>query len=364
MSFFSAKRKGTDAPQTLTEKEIQQRLYGHFRSGRGSYLTTLPSKVEEKSVNSVVVDDHAQVEFKKDLFSPANSSTSSLNKNASKENIDSAAALKWTKAKIPVNTESKMTSDLGFVHAQERVEAPTKKLDAKDHWLLLWYLKWKPSVQAGINSLGDGLGKMGLALLTVPKIIAVFLYDRRKWFIKSFNWIVAIAVIIGLFSAVNYLNVKREKAMKESSMHPKSNKTVTARKEQNRPQPMEATTNAQAQNDDMGQSQNSSNEPVAAATSKTTSSVEPSVKQGTGRFVIQIATYADENDARKVLNRLKENQIPTFIKGFERVGGKVYYSVFIGRFESHADAENAYNDFKKSDLAQLFRDAFIRILKE
>ena len=79
-------------------------------------------------------------------------------------------------------------------------------------------------------------------------------------------------------------------------------------------------------------------------------------------YVIQIATFMTQSDADGLVSRLKTEGLRAFVKSLSRTGGKVFYCVFIGRFENYSEAQNKLAEFRKRPLAKSFQDAFIRTL--
>lgn len=79
-------------------------------------------------------------------------------------------------------------------------------------------------------------------------------------------------------------------------------------------------------------------------------------------YVIQVATYAFARDAGRIAASLKSSGYAAFSRTLSRSGDRTYYLVFLGRYETHAAAEQALRDFKKTPSSQPFQDAFVRSL--
>lgn len=79
-------------------------------------------------------------------------------------------------------------------------------------------------------------------------------------------------------------------------------------------------------------------------------------------YVIQVATYANSNDAERLAQELKEARFVAFVQPFNRQNGKTFYLVFLGRFKSFQEAEAKYKEFHEKPVAKNFKDSFIRML--
>jgi len=80
------------------------------------------------------------------------------------------------------------------------------------------------------------------------------------------------------------------------------------------------------------------------------------------RYVIQVATYSNSADADRIVESLKGEGAAAFSKSLTRPSGKVYYSVFIGRYSNFEQAQQNLESFRKKDASKSFQDAFIRTL--
>ena len=162
-----------------------------------------------------------------------------------------------------------------------------------------------------------------------------------------------IAFLAGLFAGIHLLNAQREIAMKAprppaaASPAPNSAEAVSGTKDRR-----ESTAGEKP-----SMPSGSSLSPAAAIDG------EISVKQP---YVIQVATFAQEEDAGRLAERLgRAGAGPrVFVKALSRAGGRIYYCVFIGRFADYPDAESRLAKFKRMEAARPFQDAFIRSLSE
>ena len=79
-------------------------------------------------------------------------------------------------------------------------------------------------------------------------------------------------------------------------------------------------------------------------------------------YVIQVCTYANENDANKLVNQMKQAGLPAFAQSLARTNGKTFYLVFLGRFETFREAQVKLKAFRSEPLARDFPDSFVREL--
>ena len=76
-------------------------------------------------------------------------------------------------------------------------------------------------------------------------------------------------------------------------------------------------------------------------------------------YVIQVCTYANQTDANKLVDRMKELHLPAFVQPLVRSNGKAYYLVFLGRFETFQEAQIKLKQFRSQPIAQSFQDSFV-----
>jgi cell division septation protein DedD len=191
-------------------------------------------------------------------------------------------------------------------------------------------------------------------LSTIFKGVAAFLKQMPRRVLTNqtlLAWGGGIVFIVLVFGGIHYLNGMREAAMKnpppQSTLPPLSSDSLSAST------PSEETTKSA---------------PVPAPDDDKTNSAQiqaEAAKAGEGRFVIQVATYVNEKDAKRVSDELEaKSQMASFVRELGRSGGKVYYAVFLGRFPDYKTAQTALAKFQKGEAAKSFPDAFIRTLNK
>ena len=79
-------------------------------------------------------------------------------------------------------------------------------------------------------------------------------------------------------------------------------------------------------------------------------------------YAIQIATYARAEDASNLESRLKADGLPAFMAPVRRPHGKSFYLVYLGRFESFQEAQAKLKEFRGRDVAKEFPDSFVRTI--
>ena len=184
--------------------------------------------------------------------------------------------------------------------------------------------------------------KLQSVVFKIGKVIWEF---AQAFFSKATTvWGMGALVALLLFLGINMLNSYRTAAMKK----PKA------------PIPVEATAN------EIHESVKEAQLPPAPALSRPGTELSQSSASGSksavaGKaYVVQIATYANEKDAEKLTDLLKENGLPSFSQSFKRNTGKVFYLVFLGRFQTFEEAEKGFKQFRGKLFAKNFPDSFIR----
>jgi cell division septation protein DedD len=160
--------------------------------------------------------------------------------------------------------------------------------------------------------------------------------------------VLAIALV---FFAIHSLNVYRANAMKRA---PKPPVKVSAVREKT-PPPVPASVEP-ASTPLTEAKQTILAEPPA--TKKPTAPSLPSAKA----YVIQICSYAREEDAQRLTNEMLQKNLPAFYNQVDRANGKAFYLVFLGRFASFQEAQGKLDEFRKDPSAQDFADSFVRSL--
>ena len=83
---------------------------------------------------------------------------------------------------------------------------------------------------------------------------------------------------------------------------------------------------------------------------------------------VSASRHINRRIAQQLINHtftcLENAGIPVFVKSLSRPSGKVYYSLFLGRFKSYSEAQRQFESFKKLEASRPFKDAFIRTLSE
>lgn len=80
-------------------------------------------------------------------------------------------------------------------------------------------------------------------------------------------------------------------------------------------------------------------------------------------YSIQICVYEDTDRAEHLVSKLKGLGFDAFYKKVVSRSGRVFYTVFTGRFAERAQATEAFESFKKSDIFKSFPDSFIKFNK-
>lgn len=157
---------------------------------------------------------------------------------------------------------------------------------------------------------------------------------------KVMTWVAAVGFLTFVFWGIHSLNSKREKFMTSPV------KKVEKKKE------------APAQTPDVP-----SQALVNTISTPASSISAPKEIASKGNYVIQVATYASLDDANKLVEQFTQQNFRSFIKSFQRnAAGRIYHSVYMGRFAEYSQAETQLEKFRKSKISEPFQDAFIRSL--
>lgn len=336
MKLFGTK-KGNENMRTLTEKEIQDKLYGKYRSSQNLLE-------EEVPVSDVKPEALASGHHPADLFQTKSSSAE--------------------KKEGPVTSSASASFSPG---TKNQKKFTVKHVEQKNSGAGL--LKILGVIFNILKSIFSAFGKV---LQVLASSIANFFLSvdfRKPEVKKAVSWIGGLCILFAIFLGIHFLNVQREAAMKVPHKHV-AVKKEPAKKEASAAPATEDTDNSLSKpQSDATQvqepSQSKDSKPASARASKSANPVKERVSgkaEGKGTFVIQVATFAIEGDASRLVDQLKEEKLNAFSKPLSRSGGRTYYCVFIGRFLSYGAAQGKLSEFRKKAISKSFQDSFIRPL--
>lgn len=369
MGLFSKNKKTLGGLRTLSEDEIQRKLYGAYKPERksapkpaksGPETSHPPVAVREKTPpsQSPAVQD--------DLFvTPPQS--------ARPEPI-----IPQIPVPEPVSEQERMSRLSEIADKEQKRQQPILGKDP-------WQKKPKaiePRAQISGVPVKKILDKMIVVLGVCLKFIfgaLIFFFSfvakligsidlRRPEARRGIYWIAGISVLIALFAGVHILNVRREAAMKT----PVTGGPADADREgeagvRDVPPADESPARPASRREDREEVLQPPTPAAERPVKKEAPKQEPEKKPAPppaseGRYVIQIATYANSEDANGVLDDLKSAGFPVFVKALTRPTGKIFYSVFMGRYKTFQEAQLQLEKFRKKNVATPFEDAFIRSL--
>lgn len=361
MGFFSLSKKERDV-KTLSEKEIQLRLYGHLRSPHPASHDRA-AVAHTKPIHPVVHGPQIRVpEEGKSLASKtasvgAENFADSKTIPASKRMPESDFFLN---PQVPVYQHSKTivsaSKSRGKASDSHSDTSPSGKssrgfLNAAAH---VFFSRFIPAF----------LGMMKAVLMFIFQIVAAVLGAVSGVLLKVdfknprmrriFSWTLAVGILLFLFAAIHILNLRREVAMKQ----PKKVSSIQVVKKKKAPEPPPQTSSTVLSDEASSLSSVSS---VAKASSSPSLESSSRITPQKGQ-VIQIATFAILSDAEKLVAKFQEDGSKSFAKPLIRPGGKTYYCVFLGPFPTYQEAESQLTRFKKKEISKPFQDAFIRSL--
>jgi cell division septation protein DedD len=375
MGLFDNK-KGGSGDSTLSESEIQKKLYGEFKKD--------PSKVagggeRESAGASVFTGPKApkvtSTKTAPDLFSlpkEPSSATQPDFQQASRETFRTVAPESRT---APVEPPKSPAFEVRSVPSEPEVRAVPREASklpeqfAKPVFTRPAETKIKPVTAVSstdpyaryreINDAGASAAKSS----AIWKKIAVFLektfggnalLTRRVLY-----WTTGVLVVFFLFWSVNALNVQRERSM-----------TTKYRAPAEKPAQTTKVSVAAVSEKSVGAPSNPAplsvpegvSLPVARSRSAKASSeaAQPAGAAHGGRFVIQVATYPSEEYANRVVASLKASGFASFVKENVRPTGSKFYWVLIGGFRTAPEAQQQLAKFRASDASRPFSDAFVK----
>lgn len=387
MGLFGDKKKNSQDLNQLSEEEIQKKLYGTFtktpepKTHKPSYQDSQRSQREVKEgVNrpNIVAPKNPLNESlpseDRDLFSESEvqESTSQIREQETVTQTEEKPAefkrdqgrLNAENGQRPENTAFKYSPKPEFKPKKKdnfyskpkpspKLENVKKLLEKKQNGFQKWLKDAGFFLQEFLTSAFETFADALQGSLQ-------FIYRKRKFFKKVAIGGVAVALLFVLFSSVHYLNVKRKEAMSgEKPAASSESSNVVAATASATPNTERSDASTRAQNADSNplttrEATVESNSVAAPATSA------PTV--GDGRFVVQIATYVTRDDAQRVVDQFNAEAWKSFVREMSRTGGRTFYSVYLGRFADYDTAQQVFNDFKQTELAEPFQDAFIRTL--
>lgn len=301
MGLFGSKKKGQDQMRTLSEKEIQAKLYGSYRMIQDGRRAE-PSNTPPRRVTP-------------------------LEKNFDNERLSTLA--EW------VDEEAETTAkaiQLGW--QQERKATREHKRPRAPRPSVL-----RPVLQSLAGKVVDFLRSL----------------DWQRVETRGMGYWIGAAALLGLmFAGIHFLNERREATMKSP---PKVERTLTA-------SGVEKNEAAKASLPPAQETPSSPlRTPPEAQAPPAEPPAPPSLREAEGRYAIQVCTYASQGDAERLVARLQNENFTAFVKDLRRSAtGKVYYAVFAGRFKDYDEAKTALANFQKKEISKPFQDAFIRTL--
>lgn len=364
MGFLNRSKKRDEPLARLSEKEIQQKLYGGLRTGAEG-LTSTPKAAPRQehapkaaSVRPVINSlAPATPDADEDIFTQSRFAREAASSQPEKKSEESPRELpKAPSVHVPSSVKQSGRLEGASLRSIAAKPAETMRTATKPVYKAASALRL-PKLQ--IPNLGEplrklfsvlipGLRAVVLAILNLmiqaTKSFAEFIYYRRHGLKKLSVWALGILGILALFAGVHLLNVRREEAM---------TRKPAPRMQQEAPVAEAPIVPAEAESPAVAAEETAAVETPAALAGETD-----------GKYVVQIATYFSEADAVKVADELKAGTWPSFIRSVPRSDGKVFYSVYLGRFQDYQQAQEVLTKFRKTAVAGPFQDAFIRKLKE
>ena len=363
MSFLSSKNKKKSAFPKLTEKDIQEKLYGSFLKG---------FRVDTSAEDTLV--QVAETETRIERPVPPKPSENILKSQTEGVLIEDAVTHPEGKT-VTGSPFVKEGADKSFVRigAKEPRPFPRQVTVKKVAREVKPKVKLKiPQVPYGkikeVFKNGSGKAVEG-SVLFLSWILqglhkgAGFVYSHRGSLKKLSLWLLGGFTIFALFASVHYLNIQRE-----NSIHLKP-RVILERQVQTVRAPESVSPISQPNQAVDERLDTAYSAEVSEGVDKKTE-LELVQDSGTthrkiqGQFAIQVATYVLKSDADHIAESLSKKGWPSFVRGVPRAGGRIFYSVYLGRYQTFLESQQELSKFKKSEFSETFKDAFIRTLKD
>lgn len=357
--FGPHKKAGDKSLRTLTEKEIQDKLYGTFHDAGEEQIEQRQLSQQNKSSadkgNSLSVHPAAAVS---DSGESVDREKLPLWKTTTQENPDRHRA---REDKKQVEREARLAE-----WADEEEQQVQSAIEKKNYPPAS-YSQNKPKQQPAISrpamdwfSKAQSQFKNLLSFLVDKSESLSFERPRNQ---KPFYVMMAAVFLISILLGIHLLNVRREGAMRtpaKSVTRPAETlAAIKASETEKLKKPVSSDLDSSVLIPAAGAEENAGAESVKSGESLNGSS-KLTAKEAP--YVIQIATFAFDADGKRLKDKFQDQGLRSFVKTLKRADGKAYYSVFIGRFKTYSDAQAELANFKKKDLSRPFEDAFIRTL--
>lgn len=384
MAMFPQKEKSKDKEKILSEKEIQKKLYGGFYHGQvgGTVKTESPAQKEAAGDFAPKTEpkhqglfDAPESPFDKQTARPKDSIPESQSPAAElfKKSPDGIGR---PAPDLSVYKSNKPKDSFQASSTQNNLQAPKQGYPF-------------PSTNRQL-AFGDGLSdkffSVWKALGSVLGALLILVDLRNPVVRKIFYWVTGVVCLVALFLGTHQLNVNRELAIRQmkggKASEQKISSSVKSASDKFEKKDVKKTASskdaakivataplAEKTNPDEssqeeklpagGVAESDANEKAATAPAKTDAITD---EAEANPYVIQIATYATQEDAERVVEDLNREGMKAFSKDLSRSSGRTYYCVFIGRFKDTADAYSELSNFRKKTISKSFTDAFVRAL--
>lgn len=313
MGLFSNKKKSDSNLKILNEKEIQQKLYGHYN---------LP----KTSVGS-------DSDFSESTPTVANSKTNI----ASSRLTDEAGS----------QTETKSGTIQNHLNTSEKTQLSKKATDDS--------FNFKTNTKS--ENLRTQPNSLSYQPENAPQRSIAFIGDIK---LAAFA-LIGILILGGVLYGAIHLKHRRENLSKELSVISVNNKIEEAKTvapvKENRTAPSKAVLIEQAAKLEVDKS-----EPIQEIKVEARETIKPSASETQKYYAIQICTYRSEADAEHLTARLSDLKLPAHyvsVPGKQNEKGK-FYLVLVGKDATYADAQARLAKFKQMPVWNEFPDAYIR----
>ena len=228
-------------------------------------------------------------------------------------------------------------------------------------------LRKKRSISIPWKKIAEKTFWVGSRLLSLTGFALRTLYALGKGLFSRIanGWTLVLIAVFALFLAVQGLNSFRTSAMKKTQLKPPAPaETFHHRRKSKQPkavqasfaEPVEPPLKAVPNLMPLSPALTVVKEPAGPEKPV----ISPLAPDKVKPYVVQVCTYANEGDASKLVQQLKDLHLLAFTQSLARSNGKTFYLVFLGRFETFQEAQKKLKEFRSQPISKDFQDSFVR----
>lgn len=343
MFFFQKKKNRDSQASVLSETEIQKKLYGEFAS-ENTVVENEPDSFKTVVVNRPGTSPHQKkseptivAKAGPDLFNTPQAGLTSAGEIPSKS-ADQTQIIDHVKKQV-------ISHDFEKKKVMVPPSRPSEVFSKKT-----FFFHPDKKNQTSPKMATDWAGR------TVT-LLNIFFDPASKTVRQFLLWGSALLLVALLFWGVSALNTQREDAMRgkynlpAAAQMPQATPEVDLAQRSSSPVPASSLSAKPEREVVMT--------PVVPKRTNALNAASPSPR-GSRPYVIQVVTYPSSEDAQRIVDALKRENLKAFLKENIRPSGRTFYVVMIGEFRTEAEAQAYLVKFRAREIARPFQDAFVK----